>query len=131
MSERRDPQRWAQAYKKALFTGWVADPASLERMRSSPFVEPNSDPEAMILQYEAVRRGLGDWDFRAELSAVRCAALVVYGAADPVPEQSSLEWASALPAGAPQRIEASGRLPWVEEPRAFFAAVRAFLDAGA
>lgn len=126
---RREPERWAAAYKKALFTGWVADAKSLARMKSMPFVEPNLDPERAVKLYTGVRRGLGDWDFRKELADIETPVLVIYGSQDPVPERSSLEWSTTLPNGAAERIEGSGRMPWFEEPQRFFSLVESWLAA--
>jgi pimeloyl-ACP methyl ester carboxylesterase len=123
----QDHTAWATAYKEALFPAWVADAKSLEDMQSSPFVKPNDNPEHLIRQYLEMVRGLGEWDWRADLSRVTAPALVVYGKVDPTPAESSEEWAAALANGRSYAVDDCGRLPWVEKPREFTKVVDGFL----
>ena len=123
----QDHKAWAEAYKEALFPAWVADPKSLQRMKSTPFVKPNDNPERLIQQYLQLVRDLGEWDWRSELEEVTVPALVVHGIADPTPAESSQEWAAALPNGRDYVVKDCGRLPWVEKPHDFFKVVNEFL----
>lgn len=124
---RHDPERWAEAYKDALFTGWVVDARSIRRMKSNPFVEPNEDPERQVTKYLGMFRELGDWDWRQDLVRVRCPTLLVFGSEDPVPRRSFEEWAAATRARV-HVVEGAGRLPWIEKPGSFYGAVEEFLE---
>ncbi len=124
---RRDPGAWAEAYKLALFRPWVARASTLASMKSSPFQEPNLDPEDSLRKYLGYLAALGEWDWRSVAGSVACRTLVIRGAADPMPAQVSVEWAESIPQARTEVVEGSVRMPWIEEPRQFFGAVDGFL----
>jgi len=126
-ARRLDPDEWAAAYRQVVLSGWVQDMTTLRNMKAQPLVEPNLDPEPLHRQYKALLASLGDWDFSAELGQVHAQALVVGGEADPMPRESTTEWATLLPSARHSTIPRSGRLPWVERPSDFFTAVEGFL----
>lgn len=127
-ARRLKPEEWSSAYRETVLSGMFLDPRSLDRMRANPLVAPNLDPEPVHRQYKRLLDSLGDWDWRPDLQQVTCPALVVSGSADAVPAESTVEWATSLPAGSSNVFERSGRLPWVERPGDFFPVVERFLD---
>lgn len=69
---------------------------------------------------------LGDFDLRPRLPALHLPALVLHGEDDPIPIETAATLAALL--GAPlHRMPASGHVPYVEAPDAFFRALDPFL----
>jgi len=66
----------------------------------------------------------------AEALAARGATLLLHGRDDLLPTESSSAWARALPDARVLVLEDCARLPWVEQPERFFAAVNPFLSDG-
>lgn len=126
-ARRTAPEAWAEAYREVVLSGWVSDMDSLRRMKAQPLVEPNLDPEPLHRQYKALIASLGEWDWSAQLGAVRARTLVVTGESDPVPAESSAEWAELVPDAQSSRVPGSSRMPWLEQPATFFPAVEGFL----
>ena len=89
-------------------------------------------PEALANSLRSVGRytfaSLGDWDWRSSLRVVPAPSLVVHGAMDFIPLQSSREWAAALPNSRLLVLSGSGHFPYVEVPDRFFGAVEEFLQ---
>lgn len=76
----------------------------------------------------AAQASLGQYDLRPKLSSLRgVPALVVHGAADPIPSSIALETASLLGASS-CILERSGHAPFVEARESFVAYVARFLD---
>ena len=72
-------------------------------------------------------QSLGDYDLRPQLEQLRgVSAVVVHGAADPIPLYASVETARCLGA-ALETIEKSGHCPHVEQPGAFVGVLDNFL----
>jgi proline iminopeptidase len=124
---RTDPELWADTYARMIAEAWVKDPSSVRAMKSHPYSGKNTDPERSIVSYFELLNELGGWDWRKDLATIPTEALVVYGAADPMPVAASHEWVAALPNAAEVVVEDSGRMPWIEQPRDFLAAVDEFL----
>jgi len=77
---------------------------------------------------QSVWESLGDYDLvhDGRLAAIRCPALIVHGAQDPIPLASSEACAHALGAEL-VTLEGCGHVPYVEQPAALFRALRRFL----
>jgi len=130
-ARRSSPEAWAKAYKDTVLAPMVMNKSSLQRMKSNPLVEPNTDPLPLMRQYYGLLGALKEWDWRAELAGVRCPTIVLYGVADPVPAAAFQEWAASVQGARTVEIARSGALPWIENPAPFFSAVEGFLaDAG-
>ncbi len=74
-----------------------------------------------------INNSLGDWNLLPSLSVVKAPVLVVHGAADPIPIESSEAWASAMPNARLLLINGAGHIPQIEQPEMFFGAVETFL----
>lgn len=74
-------------------------------------------------------RSLGDWDFRPAMARVDVPALVIEGAQTPIPLEHFRIWARTMPDARFLAIEGAGHgYASVEQPAAFFGALRMFLD---
>ena len=75
---------------------------------------------------QSVWDSLGDFDFVPALSEIRALTLVVHGRRDPIPLDSSDQVARAVGARF-LVLEASGHVPYVEQPDALFPVIEQFL----
>ena len=115
----RDPAQYRQRTFELSVAGYFADPAAARDL--TPF-------RVLGRVQQSVWESLGDFDLIPDLAAVepRPATLVLHGREDPIPLESSDAVARALDARL-LVIDGSGHVPYVEQPDALFAAIRAFL----
>lgn len=115
----RDPEAYKQRAFELSVAGYFADPGAAHDL--TPF-------RVIGRVQQSIWESLGDFDLLAPggLDAVRCPTLIVHGRQDPIPLASSEAAARAMNAEL-VTIEGSGHVPYVEQPEALFAAVRAFL----
>lgn len=113
------------AYRQRLFelsvAGYFADPANARDL--TPF-------RITGRVQQSVWESLGDFDLVPRLSAVEVPTLIVHGWRDPIPVDSSLAAARAIGARFVV-LEASGHVPYVEQPDALFGAIEQFLHSSA
>lgn len=115
----RDPEAYRQRAFELSVAGYFG---RLERARAlTPF-------RVIARVQKSVWASLGDYDLREALETVQCPTLVIHGRLDPIPIESSEQAAAALPHARLVVLDASGHVPYVEEPDALFAAIRRFLD---
>ena len=76
---------------------------------------------------QSVWESLGDFDVLGSLTRLRMPSLIVHGRRDPIPLDSSDQAARAL-RGRFLVLEASGHVPYVEQPDALFSAIAQFLQ---
>ena len=125
--KKSDPQAWSEAVHRVFFLTYVADPASLERMKSSPSVEPNLDADRVNDQGRRLLEKLGSYDWRDEFGGLSVPTLLIHGSEDPVALSGTREWERILPQASLEVWEGVGHMPWLEAPERFFARVNAFL----
>jgi len=123
----RNPLAWCRAVHDLFFRAWVADPGCLERMRSSPCVEPNLDADRVNDQGRRVIEMQGNFDWTGDFGELAVPTLGIHGAEDPVPLEGSEEWIRCLPDARLMVFEEAGHMPWIERPERFFPAVERFL----
>lgn len=70
---------------------------------------------------------LGDFNLLPKLGVVKAPVLVIHGAADPIPIESSEAWATGFPNAKLLLLKDSGHISHVEQPEIFFKAVETFL----
>ena len=75
---------------------------------------------------QSVWNSLGDFDVIADLGSVHVPAFFVHGRHDPIPLESTEKAAGAMRARL-LVLEASGHVPYVEQPDALFAAIDEYL----
>lgn len=115
-------ERDAAAYRQRLFelsvAGYFADP---ERARDlTPF-------RVTGRVQQSVWESLGDFDLIPLLDGLDTPTLLVHGWSDPIPVDSTLAAARAM-RGRCVVLEASGHVPYVEQPDALFGAIQQFLE---
>ena len=117
-------ERDADAHRQRAFelsvAGYFADPAASRNL--TPF-------RVTGRVQQSVWESLGDFDLLApgQLDSVHVPALVLHGRQDPIPIESSQATATALGATF-IAIDNSGHVPYVEQPRLLFEAIRVFLE---
>lgn len=123
----RDPAAWCRVVHDLFFRAYVADAECLARMRSSPCVEPNLDPDRVNDQGRKVIEKLGDYDWAERFAEFPLPVLAVHGAEDPVVLAGTEEWMRILPRARLRVMEGVGHMPWLERPEEFFPIVEEFL----
>jgi proline iminopeptidase len=113
----RDPAAYRQRMFELSVAGYFANPARARDL--TPFRVTGK-------VQQSVWESLGDFDLTASLNALQIPALIVHGRHDPIPLDSSDQAARALRARF-FVLEASGHVPYVEQPDALFSAVAQFL----
>lgn len=113
----RDPSAYRQRLFELGVTGYFADPDKAHDL--TPF-------RVTGRVQQSVWESLGDFDLLPLLPAIKVPTLVVHGWHDPIPADSSIEAARAIGARCVV-LEASGHVPYVEQPDALFGAIEQFL----
>jgi len=123
LAESRLRETDLDAYRQRNFelsvAGYFADPASARDL--TPF-------RVTARVQQSVWESLGDFDLARDgrLASVQLPALIVHGRQDPIPIASSEQAASVMNAKLVP-IDDCGHVPYVEQPRALFDAIDAFL----
>ncbi|MBV6521871.1 MAG: Proline iminopeptidase [Gemmatimonadaceae bacterium] len=112
-----DPPRYRQRLFELGVSGYFADPARSRDL--TPFRVTGK-------VQQSVWESLGEYDLSASLADLRIPSLVVHGRRDPIPLESSETAARALDARF-LVLEASGHVPYVEQPDALFTTIAQFL----
>lgn len=113
-----NPEAYRQRQFELSVAGYFADPGMARDL--TPF-------RVTGRVQQSVWASLGDYDLIPRLAAVRVPTLIVHGWRDPIPVNSSLEAARAIGARCVV-LEASGHVPYVEQPDALFGAIQQFLE---
>lgn len=116
----RDPGAYRQRLFELGVAGYFARPEAAREL--TPF-------RVVGRIQESVWQSLGDYDVIAQLGALHMPAFFVHGRHDPIPLESTEQAARAMRARL-LVLEASGHVPYVEQPEALFAAVEQFLREG-
>lgn len=115
-------ERDSAAYRQRMFelsvAGYFADPDRAREL--TPF-------RVAEKVQRSVWESLGDFDLFGALRALQLPSLVVHGRHDPIPLDSSDRASRALN-GRFLVLEASGHVPYVEQPDALFSAITQFLE---
>jgi proline iminopeptidase len=114
----RDPDAHRQRAFELSVAGYFAEPARAADL--TPF-------RVTGRVQQSVWESLGDFDLIPALSRIRVPALVVHGRRDPIPLDSSDQLARAV-GGRFLVLEASGHVPYVEQPGALFPVIEQFLE---
>ena len=113
----RDPDAYRQRVFELSVAGYFADPRNARDL--TPF-------RVTGRVQQSIWESLGDYDLVPRLGDLSIPALVVHGRQDPIPLASSEACASALGARLVV-LDDCGHVPYVEQPRALFAAIEDFL----
>jgi proline iminopeptidase len=112
-----DPGAWRQRQFEIGVAPYFAQPAAANRLTQFRVT-------AKVQQ--SVWHSLGDFDVIADLPSVHVPAFFVHGRHDPIPIDSTERAASAMRARL-LVLEASGHVPYVEQPDALFGAIEQYL----
>ncbi len=114
----RDPAAFRQRQFELSVAGYFAKP---ERARDlTPF-------RVTGRVQQSVWESLGDYDLLPLLGSLDLPTLIVHGRKDPIPLESAEKAARAMNARF-LVLEASGHVPYVEQPAALFSAITQFLE---
>ena len=113
----RDPAAYRQRAFELSVAGYFADPTNARNL--TPF-------RVTGRVQQSVWDSLGEFDLLPLLSTLKLPTLVVHGWRDPIPAESSIAAARAMGARCVV-LEASGHVPYVEQPDALFGAIEQFL----
>lgn len=114
----RDPDAYRQRAFELGVAGYFANPGNARDL--TPF-------RLTGRVQQSVWESLADYDVIPRLAALELPALVVHGWHDPIPADSSIDAARAMQARCVV-LEASGHVPYVEQPDALFGAIEQFLE---
>lgn len=114
----RDPAAYRQRLFELSVAGYFADPSHSRDL--TPF-------RVTGRVQQSVWESLGDFDLLPLLPALDLPTLLVHGWADPIPAESTIAAARAMRARCVV-LEASGHVPYVEQPDALFGAIEQFLQ---
>lgn len=114
----RDPDAYRQRAFELSVAGYFADVARAVDL--TPF-------RVTGRVQQSVWESLGDFDLMPALSQIQVPTLVVHGRRDPIPLDSSDQLARAV-GGRFLVLEASGHVPYVEQPGALFPVIEQFLE---
>jgi proline iminopeptidase len=105
---------------QAIYPAWFVDPEMATR-----FSLPRSLNETGATVLARLRAQRYDW--RREVSALRLPTLVIHGALDPLPVETSQQIVTLLPHAQHVVIPDAGHMPFWEAPDVFFPAIEKFL----
>ena len=112
-----DPDGWRQRQFEIGVAPYFAEPAAASGL--TPF-------RVTAKVQQSVWHSLGDFDVIADLPSVHVPAFFVHGRHDPIPLESTEQAAGAMRARL-LVLEASGHVPYVEQPDALFSAIEQYL----
>lgn len=105
---------------QAIYPAWFVDP-DMPTNFSLP-KKLNETGTSVLARLRAQR-----YDWREELRSLTVTTLVVHGALDPLPVETSSQLAAVIPAATHAVIPDAGHMPFWEAPDVFFPIVEAFL----
>jgi proline iminopeptidase len=124
----RDPVAYCRAFYEAMALTMIAKPDATGIVPRGLCDHANERPTGRPFSVTSrLFERLGDWDFTAQARAVRARVLNVHGARDNIPLESSREWVGSLENARLLVLDASGHLPFAEQPKEFTRAVDTFL----
>lgn len=122
-----DYPRECRAYLALFVLSYLADPASLQRIRGDLCASPVPALRNQSVVNGAVIASLGQFDWRPDVAKLTMPILVVHGEFDPIPVASGQEWAAAAPNARLALVRMAGHFSYAERPEVFFPIVEAFL----
>lgn len=127
----RDPVAYCKAFYEATVLTLIARPDPTGMVPPGLCDLANERPTGHSFSVTGrLLEGLGDWDWTAQAASVRARVLTVHGAHDNIPLEASREWVRTLPNARLLVFDASGHLPFAEQPADFTRAVDTFLKGG-
>jgi pimeloyl-ACP methyl ester carboxylesterase len=78
--------------------------------------------------FSSLLGSFGEYDWRPELAALPVPRLVIHGREDGIPLAGARAWVAGFPNARLIELSPAGHFPFLEQPDAFFAAVKRFLE---
>jgi proline iminopeptidase len=123
-----DPAAACEELLSIWFPAYFHDAGNMANLKGSWCDVPAPAANALLFTMVVGRASLGpDFDLRPMLRTVQAPVLVIHGAADPIPFQSTKTYADEIPGARFSVIQQAGHFPWLEQPTAFFTQVNNFL----
>ncbi len=122
-----DPARLCREINYLSWGATFADPVSALEV-PDVCVHSNEWPTTLAPYLEALLASYGDYDWRPDLRKVTQPRLVVHGAWDNIPLESSKEWVAGQPNARLLVLQKAGHWPHYEDRGAVLDAVEAFLS---
>ena len=123
----KEPKTICREFYTLLFPTYVSDQKRAAAMKGDVCAGPDDAVRYQQYVNREVWRSLGSYDIRPSLGVVKAPVLVIHGAADPIPVESSEAWVRAMPNARILLITGAGHLAHVEQPEIYFQAVETFL----
>jgi pimeloyl-ACP methyl ester carboxylesterase len=124
--DRSDPPGFARASFFASAAFQTPRPQLLEAMRSTPWVHENEHGD----HWREVMTWASEKPRRRRNGPLSCPLLVVFGDSDRGPLRAARDWSWEHDDSRLLVMKGVGHYPWLEDPNAFFAATRRFLEGG-
>ena len=122
--DQSDPERFAREEAMAIAATQVPDPGVFDRMKSTPWTEPNEQGSRWL----AVSQRLAQAKPRPVSGRLAAPLLVMYGDQDRMPLGASRDWRWTMPDAKLLVLRGVGHYPWLEQPERFFADAGEFLS---
>jgi proline iminopeptidase len=122
-----DPRAVCREFFQLLLPIYVSKPESVKLLKGDVCAGPEEAVRYQQVVNSYIMNSLGDWNLLPSVGVVKAPVLVIHGAADPIPVESSEAWARAMPNARLLLVEGAGHIPQVEQPKVFFNAVETFL----
>jgi len=122
-----DPRAVCREFFQLLLPVYVSKPENVNLLKGDVCAGSEEAVRYQQLVNTQIMNSLGDWNLLPSLGNVKAPVLVIHGAADPIPIESSEAWARALPNARLLLIKGAGHIPQAEQPEIFFSAVETFL----
>lgn len=126
----KDPRAICREWFQMLAPTYVSKPESMANFRGDVCSGPDEAVRYQQFVNMQIWHSLGDFDLLPLLGKIKAPVLIIHGAADPIPIESSEAWATAMPNARLLLIKDAGHISHVEQPEIFFSAVETFLKGG-
>ncbi len=123
----KDPRAACREFFQFIFPIYVSKVENANRLRGDVCSGPDEAVRYQLFVNQQIWRSLGDYNLMPLLDRVKAPVLVIHGAADPIPIESSQAWANGMPNARLLIITGAGHMPQIEQPEIFFKAVETFL----
>jgi len=122
-----DPRAVCREFYQTILAVYVSKPESMKLLKGDLCSGSDDAVRNQQLVNHQIWRALGSWNLLSSLGAVKAPVLVIHGAADVIPVESSEAWVRAMPNAQLLIINGAGHIPQIEQPEIFFKAVETFL----
>ncbi len=109
-------------YFNIILKGYFYDKSKAKEIALAP-----GDMEPMIGNLVIGSLGKNNWDLKSRLEQLNIKTLIIQGRQDPIDLETARDIHNAIKGSRLVVIERCGHFPWIEQPAAFYEAVRGFL----